>query len=140
MLATLARACGYSKTPPSAQSRRNRLIRVLLPPDFDKLIIGHGWRPSRSVVPRSLLWPVNEDRFQELPATLRLRLPLCRAGGVLFPVVATTPAGKALPLPGNRHIQTKGVMGTKNPALGLGRVRGRFGAGRVHPAVNAPGR
>ena len=122
----VVRDCGYSKPPPSAQSRRNRLIWKLLPPDRYKLIMSHRWQPSRSVIARSLLWPVNEDRFQELTATLRLRLPLCRAGGILFLVRAAAPAGEAIPLRLDGQGQAQVVVGTENPPGDLSRVRNRF--------------
>ena len=109
----VVRDCGYSKPPPSTQSRRCGLIRVALPPYLDKLIPRHGWQPSRSVIPRSPLRSVNEDRFQELTAALSLCLPVRRPGPVLFLVRAAAPAGEAGPLPGDSQVKASGVVDTE---------------------------
>ena len=116
------RVADCSKAPPSLESRRNRLIRTLLPPNPDKLLLRHGWQRSRSVIARPLLWPVNEDRFQELSTALSLPLPVRRAGGVLFLVVATAPAGEAVPLHFDGMVQAGPVMDAEYAPGDLGRV------------------
>ena len=95
---------------------------MLLPPNPDKLLLRHGWQRSRSVIARPLLWPVNEDRFQELSTALSLPLPVRRAGGVLFLVVATAPAGEAVPLHFDGMVQAGPVMDAEYAPGDLGRV------------------
>lgn len=116
------RVADCSKAPPSTKPGWYGTIGVVFPPDFDKLLLRHGWHRSRSVIARSLLWPVNEDRFQEPPAALSLPLPVRRAGGVLLLVLAAAPAGEAFPLHFDGMVQAGPVMDAEYAPGDLGRV------------------